>query len=174
MGIELFKNNNIFINLKNNEKLFLFYSLVLFITPIFVTNQLVTGTIVNAILIHSAFKTSTERIMVLCALPSIAVLATGLLFGNLTHFVLILMPFIWVSNFIITQASKKLFLEKKMNYFVSTFAAAVAKTIFLFTSVSILFYFSLVPVVFLTAFGILQLITAISGALIVGFLKYNK
>ena len=179
MEIELFKNknlfnNNFFVNLKNNEKLFLFYSLALFIVPIFITNQLITGTIVNALLISSAFRNSTKRIMILCAIPSIAVLSIGVLFGSLTHFVLILMPFIWISNFIITFASKKLFLQKKMNYFISTFASAVAKTIFLFTSVSILFYFALVPQVFLTAFGIIQLITAISGAIIVGFLKYHN
>jgi hypothetical protein len=180
MGIELLKsenllkNKNLFVNLKNNEKLFLFYSLALFITPIFITNQLIAGTIVNAILIHSAFKNSTKKIMILCALPSIAVLSIGLLFGNLTHFILILMPFIWISNFIIAKGSKKLFLEKKMNYFVSTFSATVAKTIFLFTIVSILFYFALVPEVFLTTFGILQLITGTSGAIIVGFLNHHN
>jgi hypothetical protein len=174
MDAEIFKTKNLFINLKNNEKLFLFYSLTLFLTPLLISNQLLTGTIVNALLISAALKHSTKRIAILCTLPSLAVLASGLLFANLTHFVLILLPFIWISNFIIAYISKNLVTIKKKNYFVSTFAASVAKTLFLFTSVSILFYFALVPEVFLTAFGIFQLITAISGAIIVGFLKPHK
>ena len=132
------------------------------------------GVIVNALLIKAGLDHSLKKVALLCLLPSLAVVSTGLLFGGLTSFLLWVMPFIWVSNFIIAYTSKKLFLSKGKNFFLSTAMASIAKTIFLFASVTILFLLGLVPVLFLTAFGIMQLATAQSGALIIGFLKLRK
>jgi len=171
------KEKNLFIS-KNKEKekflRFSSYGLLLFLIPIFLSHQFLVGVIVNALIIRATFDHSLKKVFVLCLLPSLAVFSTGLLFGGLTSFLLWILPFIWISNFIIAFVSKKLFIGQEKNYFLSTTLGAIAKTIFLFVSVTILFVLGLVPILFLTAFGIMQLITAESGALIIGFLKVRK
>ncbi len=151
-----------------------FYGMLLFLAPIFLGHQILVGIIVNALIISVALEHSLKKVALLCFLPSIAVVLTGFLFGGLTSYLLWVLPFIWGSNFLIAFLSKKLFLQKKKNYFVSTGIASIMKTIFLFVSVSVLFLFGLVPVAFLTLFGVFQLITAESGAIIIGFLKLRK
>ena len=163
---------NLFLSRFKTRKEFLSittYSFFLLLFPVIIVNQLILGTIVNALLIKSSLSYSLKRIALLCFLPSISVLATGFLFGNLSAQLLLMIPFIWLGNFTITFVSRKLFVEKKKNYFTSTFLAGVGKTILLLTSTSILLFFILVPAIFLTMFGINQLITAVSGAIIVGF-----
>jgi len=171
------RNKNLFFS-KNKEReeflRFSSYGVLLFLIPIFLSHQLIVGVIVNALIIRAAFDHSLKKVLVLCLLPSLAVVSTGFLFGGLTSFLLLVLPFIWISNFIIAFVSKKLFLGQKKNYFLSTALGSIAKTIFLFVSVAILFLFGLVPAIFLTAFGIMQLFTAESGALIIGFLKMKK
>jgi len=168
------KEKNLFLS-KNKEKeelIRLFsYGALLFLIPIFLSHQLIVGVIVNALIIRASFDHSLKKVAILCLLPSLAVVLTGFLFSDLTQFLLIVMPFIWCSNFIIAFVSKKLFISQRKNYFLSTTMASIAKTIFLFVSIIVLLLFGLVPVAFLTAFGIMQLITSESGALIVGFLK---
>ena len=171
------KNNALFEEkffLLDQNSLVVFYGLLLFLTPIFLTHQLVAGTIVNALLIHAGLNFSLKRFLPLCILPSIGVILSGFLFGNLTSALLFVLPFIWVSNFLIVFLTKKLFIEKNNNYFLSTTIASMTKTIFLFISVSILFLLGFVPIVFLTAFGLFQFITAESGAILIGFLKLTK
>jgi len=171
------KEKNLFFS-QNKEKDELIrlssYGILLFLVPILLSHQILVGVIVNALLIRTSFDHSLKKIFILCLLPSLAVVSTGLLFGNLTSFLLWVMPFIWISNFIIAYVSKKLFLEKKKNYFFSTAMASIAKTLFLFASVTVLFLLGLVPLLFLSAFGIMQLATAESGALIVSFLRVRK
>jgi len=150
------------------------YGFLLFLIPILLSHQILVGVIVNALIIRAGFDHSLKKVFLLCLLPSLAVVSTGLLFGTLTSFLLWVMPFIWISNFIVAYISKKLFLSKGKNFFLSTTMASIAKTIFLFTSVTILFLLGLVPVLFLTAFGVMQLATAESGAIIIGFLKLRK
>jgi len=171
------KEKNLFFS-QNKEKDKLIrissYGILLFLIPILLSHQLLVGVIVNALIIRASFDHSLKKVFILCLLPSLAVVTTGLLFDTLTSFLLWVMPFIWISNFIIAYVSKKLFLSKEKNFFLSTTIASIAKTIFLFVSVTILFLLGFVPVAFLTAFGILQLVTAQSGAIIIGFLKLRK
>ena len=150
------------------------YGILLFLIPIFLSHQLLAGIIVNALLIRTALDHSLKKVAVLCLIPSLAVLFSGFIFGNLTSYLIYILPFIWISNFIIAYVSKKLFIEQKKNYFFSTSMATIAKTVFLFLCITGLFLFGLVPALFLSAFGIMQLVTAESGALIVGFLKLRK
>ena len=150
------------------------YATLLLIVPIFLGHQLFVGIIVNALLIISALEHSIKKMAILCLLPSLAVISTSFLFGGLTPVLLLMLPFIWIGNFIIVVLSKRLFLSKGKNYFLSTTMATIAKTIFLFISVVILFTLGLVPTLFLTAFGIMQLITAQSASIIIGFIKLRK
>jgi hypothetical protein len=144
------------------------YSLFLFLVPIILNHQLITGIIVNALLINASLRYSLKKVFLLCMLPSIAAATTGILFGGLTSYLIIMLPFIWVSNAIICFVSRKMVAEKKKNYFFGAGMAGILKTVFLFSSALALFYFGLVPVTFLTAFGIIQLITAESGMIMLG------
>ena len=171
------KERNLFFS-KNKEKeeliRFSSYGIMLFLIPIFLSHQFLVGVIVNALLIKTAFDHSLKKVAILCLIPSLAVVASGFIFGNLTSYLIYVLPFIWISNFIIAYVSKKLFIEQKKNYFFSTSMATIAKTVFLFLCIAGLFLLGLVPALFLSAFGIMQLVTAESGALIVGFLKLRK
>jgi len=160
---------------KNREKWeLLLYCTFLFGVPFFATQQLIVGTIVNALLIKASINHQAKKVIFLCALPSISVLLSGFIFGSLTPQVLWMLPFIWLGNFVIVLATRKLFVEKKRNFFASTLAGATAKTALLFTAAFALLQFSLVPAAFLLAFGIMQFITAESGAVIVWIHKGLK
>ena len=153
---------------KNREKWeLLLYCTFLFGVPFFFTQQLIVGTIVNALLIKASIDYKLKKVIFLCLLPSISVLAGGLIFGSLTPQLLWMLPFIWLGNFVIVLATRKLFVERKRNFFASTLAGATAKTPILFTAAFALLQFSLVPTVFLLAFGVMQFATAESGAVIV-------
>ncbi len=148
---------------KENKELILL-GLLLFSAPLIVTNQLVIGTIVNALLIKSAIDYKTNVVYLLALIPSIAVFASGILFGGLTQQILFVLPAIWLGNFLLMFLMRKIFVHKKANYFISVFCSAGAKTIIIFSIVFALFSFELVPIVFLTSFGLIQFLTAISGA----------
>ncbi len=145
--------------------------LVIFITPFFLTNQLILGTIVNAILIKSAIDYKTNKVFLISFLPSLAAIINGILFLGLTNQMIYILPFIWLANISIIYLMRFLFTHKKANYFISALISASAKTLILFGSALILFNLSLVPVLFLTTFGITQLFTAISGATLIYLTK---
>ena len=152
-------------------KIIFTYALALFIIPLLSPNQIIVGTAVNALLIKSSITIRTRKVFLLALIPSIAVMGGGILFGGLTSSMLIMIPFIWVANLVLMLLMKKLFVQKNKEYFFSAVISATTKTILLFSVTFGLLAFSLVPAVFLTAFGVLQLITALSGATLVAILK---
>ncbi len=167
----MLNNKNIFQNKYNNEYILnlldIFVSgALLFITPIILQHQLIVGVIVNALLIRCALKHSNKKLLIIALVPNLGALAGGILLGANTQFLALMIPFIWAGNFAIAIVSKKLFLQKKINYFLAVGSGAILKTIILFGSAFALLQFALVPVAFLTVFGINQLLTAIGGAII--------
>lgn len=152
----------------------LLYTTILFALPLFHTNQLIVGTIVNALLIKSALNHSMKRMFFLAFIPSLGVIATGFLFAELTQFVLLMVPFIWVSNLLLIFGVKKLFVENKKNYFVSGIIASIGKVILLSVSVFVLYIFSFVPLELIAIFGFNQLITSVSGVMLVGISKIQR
>lgn len=163
-----FKNKYLFgFKISNETKVLSLYALGLFIFPFLITQQLILGTLVNALLIKSAIDYNSKKVLTLSIVPSLAVLSSGYVFGSLTYHVIYMLPFIWVGNLVIMVLMRKLFVESKKNYFTSGLIAAVAKTIFLFSIAFVLMTQALVPAVFLTAFGIIQFITAIVGLIVV-------
>lgn len=168
----MLNNKEIFLTKTNNKYILdlldIFVSgAILFTTPIFLQNQLIVGVIVNALLIRCALKHTTKKLLLVALIPSFGALTSGVLLGTNTSFLALMIPFVWIGNLSIALVTKKLFIEKKMNYFIATISGAIIKTILLFVSAFILLQFSLVPTAFLTVFGINQLLTAIGGAIIV-------
>jgi len=150
------------------------YATLLVLVPLLFHQQLVTGTLVNAILIKAALDYRPIRILLLSLVPSAAAFAGGFLFGPLTPMLLYMMPFIWVGNISLSLIVRKMFIKRRINYALSSIAAAAVKTLILFASAFTLFSLALVPVAFLTAFGILQLFTALGGAAVVGAFRLRR
>ncbi len=123
--------------------------------------QLLVGTIVNACLFSAALFLPKKFLYPLVFFPSLGVLSRGLIFGSLTPFLSLLLPFIWLSNMFLVNTFKKLY---KLGYIFSALLAAVLKAGFLFASASILVKLKILPQPFLISMGQLQMITALLGA----------
>jgi hypothetical protein len=170
--IKMAEYKNSFRNSYNNNTVITFLDFfvsigLLFIIPILLQHQLLVGVIVNAILFRTAIKHDLKHLVLATIVPSLGAVASGVLLGTLTQYLIYMVPFIWIGNFLLAYFVRIFFISKKLNYFVSTFVSAGIKSIFLFISAFTLFYFSLVPIAFLTVFGIFQLGTAIAGAIVI-------
>ncbi|MFZ4631576.1 MAG: ECF transporter S component [Patescibacteria group bacterium] len=138
------------------------------VLPFFIHSQLITGPIINAILVLALFLTGLRSALLISFLPSSIALGSGLLPLALAPTI----PFIILGNIIfvlvIDLLSKKL-KDNKNSYWLSTLSASGIKFIFLFLSVSILSNFfisnNLVSTV-AKKMGYLQLATAILGSII--------
>ena len=135
------------------------YSAIGFLVPFMLGEpQLLVGSVVNAIIILAATsELSLAEALPIIVLPSVAVMARGLVFGPFTPFLLPMIPFIWAGNAVLFVGVKML---KKWWAFVP---AALAKSTLLFSAAYALFSLSVVPAVFLTAMGAFQLVTALIG-----------
>lgn len=149
-----------------NIELFI-YSLSCFFIPFFIGHpQLLVGTIVNSLLVLSSLNLQKYRLLPIILLPSLGVLARGMIFGPFTIFLVYFIPFIWIGNTIIVLGFKYLHLHKKLNYLVTLVISASSKALFLFSVALTLYKLNIVPAIFLTAMGITQLVTALSGGVI--------
>ena len=152
---------------KTELKYGLLFGLVLFLTPFISSNQLIVGTIVNALLIKAAVDFKSKKAFLLSIVPSIAAFSAGFLFGGLTHQVILMLPFIWAGNLALMIILRKMFVKQRKSFLYSSLAAGTAKTALLFLAALALFTLSLAPAVVLTAFGIMQFVTAQAGGIIV-------
>ena len=159
---------------------FLLYASAVFLIPLLlghvntIPNQIIVGTLVNAFLVLGALYFGTKKLFPLIVLPSIAALLTGFIFGPLSFYLLYLIPFIWVANTIYVYIIKHMKITMQKNYFISLITASSAKALFLFSATFALFYFSLVPEVFLTVMGILQFTTAVLGGCVASVVYFMR
>ena len=133
-----------------------------FFVPFFLSGpQLLTGTVVNSLLYLSSVKLKTKDWEVMTALPSIGALLHGVVFGPLTIYLFYFLPFIWISNNILILV----FRQKKIISSTAgrIFLASVFKSLFLFIVANVYFFYKVVPKIFITAMGLVQLITAVAG-----------
>ena len=151
----------------NHMVAFYAYFFVGFLVPFTMGHpQPLVGSLVNATLVLAALKFENKKILPLLFAPSLGVLARGLIFGPMTPFLAIMIPFIWIGNAILVYLIKDLQKGKSTNYGISLGIASLAKTGFLFSVAFVLVSASILPEMFLTAMGVLQLITAISGGIL--------
>ncbi len=177
-------------------------SVVSFFLPFFLGHpQWLVGTVVNAGLFLSAIfcpclPAGRQKIFFasVIILPSIGVLARGLVFGSFTWFLIYFLPFIWLGNLILILIFKSLVIARSpqatwqsiteyvhklwiatpccskarndTGYIFSVLIAAAAKFLFLFLTANIYFKFSIVPALFLQTMGFNQLATALAGGLV--------
>ncbi len=124
--------------------------------------QLLVGTIVNACLFLGASFFPKKLIYPLIFFPSLGVLTRGVIFGPLTPFLFLMIPFIWMANWLLVFGFRMMFNKLKSGV-LSLIAAAILKAGFLFGCAFVLVNLKILPKVFLTSMGIIQLWTALLG-----------
>ncbi len=151
---------------------FYLYFLVGFLVPFSIGHpQVIVGSVVNMMLIGGALETKSPRYMIpLIISPSLGVLSRGVIFGPLTPFLLMMVPFIWAGNAILVYLMHNL---RGVNYWFSLLVSAVSKTGFLFLSAYCLVSMGVLPAPFLNAMGMTQLLTALVGGIGV-FILYKS
>ena len=132
--------------------------------------QWLVGTLVNTFLFLGAYFLPTKYYAPLIIFPSLGVLGRGLIFGPFTSFLIYFLPFIWLGNLILVFLFKNC--TKRIGFLISVVIAAFAKYFFLAKIAEIYFHFSLVPKVFLTSMGVIQLMTALAGG-VVAFIIFS-
>jgi len=138
-------------------------SLAAFFIPLFLGHQqIIVGSVVNAFLIAGALHLKGWKTLPIIIMPSLGAVAAGLLFGPLNKFILLMVPFIWIGNALLVISIKRF----KLNYWFKLGLGSIIKAGFLFTAAFILYTLGALPVIFLTAMGILQVATALVGGIL--------
>lgn len=142
-----------------------------FLIPFLISGpQLLTGTLVNCLLILGIKFVDKKYHLAISVLPSIAAVLNGLVFGKFTIFLVYFLPFIWAGNFVLIKST--IYFKEKLPLSLSVVLSVFFKTIILYAVALIFFKFKFVPEIFLTAMGVFQLITGLLGGLV--FLGINK
>ncbi len=148
------------------------FSFLAFMIPfLFPHPQILTGVAVNAFLVAAALSMKGKSLLPVILLPSIGALANGILFGPLTIFLIYLIPFIWLGNFLLVYLVKYLAHEGKMGYWISGGIASVVKAAAIFIPAYGLYLGGVLPEALLIPMGILQAGTALGGVAVVGIGK---
>ncbi|MCK4621968.1 MAG: hypothetical protein KAT62_07095 [Desulfuromonadales bacterium] len=143
------------------------YSLICLAAPFTIGHpQFLVGVVVNAALVLSALNLRGWKLLPVIILPSIGVLSRGIIFGPFSIYLVYMVPFIWAGNAILVYAIKQFNLQKKLSSAASIGIGAALKTLFLFGSAFALVQLGVLPVVFLTAMGLMQLYTALAGGML--------
>ncbi len=136
-------------------------------------NQLLVGTIVNALLAIGALNFQFKKNIPIIIFPAIAALISSFVFGSFTVFLVFLIPFIWIGNtaYVLTI---KFFKLKKINYSKAFLASAAIKASIIGLGAFLLFSFGLIPQALLIPMSLIQLTTALSGGAIAGIISFSK
>jgi len=164
-------------NVEENMQMIL-YSVIGFFLPFILGHpQLLVGVIVNAMLIIGATYIKGHKMLPLILLPSLGVMTAGVIFGTYTIYLLYLIPLIWLGNALYVYTYKYFNMKEKKfkNNMLGVGVASVLKAALLFGATFILVQFSVLPAIFLTAMGVLQLSTAIIGGILaIGIVKARE
>ncbi|MFC1752383.1 hypothetical protein ACFL96_03200 [Thermoproteota archaeon] len=151
------------------------YTVVCFLIPIILSHpQYVVGITVNCLLVLAALNLKGYKLLPVIIAPSLGALSGAMLFGPFTKYLLYLAPFIWIGNAILIFSLKLFKLKMKKNYWLALVLGTAFKSGFLFLSALLLYTLGIIPVVFLTAMGILQAVTALCGGSAAYGFQYAK
>jgi hypothetical protein len=140
------------------------YALALGVPLFFASPQIVTGTIVNGLLFLAAKRFSRNERIVMSILSSLGALMHGVLFGPQTMFLLYFLPCIWIGNYLLMHICSHL---RTTSYGLRVVISSSVKFLFLFLFAQLFFHLKIVPLLFVSTMGYIQLITALAG----GFLS---
>lgn len=136
----------------------LFITTVIFLPLAIPVPQVITGSIVNFIIVRTSLKYSKWRSIPVIMLPSLAAIAGSLLFGEATQYLIFMVPVIWVGNFIMAHFAS--------HSYGAAIKASFLKVAIIFGFVALMYALGKVPVLFLVAMGPLQLVTAFIGGIV--------
>lgn len=154
-----------FKSLYNNLEMII-YTSVCFFVPFFLGHpQLLVGIIVNAALILSALNLKGYKLLPVIIAPALGAFSRGLIFGPYTIYLMYMIPFIWLGNALLVFCFKYFKLKLGKNYLFTLIIGALLKSGFLFLMAFLLYNLGIIPIVFLTAMGIIQLTTAFAGGI---------
>ncbi|MFH1779582.1 MAG: hypothetical protein ABH803_00355 [Candidatus Micrarchaeota archaeon] len=154
------------ISINQNTRVLLYAAIAFFVPLLFghlksISNQLMIGTIVNLILVVAALQLTWKQTLPIILLPSIAAFASGIIFSELSIFLLYLIPFIWLGNTVFVYVIKRI----QTSYFKAITLAAITKTLCLIIPTLVLVNYAIIPSQFIPAMGIMQLTTAMLGGI---------
>lgn len=116
--------------------------------------QILIGSVVNFLLCLTAKNSQPKSWWLKAALPSLAVILHGVLFGSFTYYLFYLWPIITVGNWVYMRVGKS-----------NLPAAAIIKMLILMTGATLLSQFKIIPAVMIRSMGTIQLVTALIGGL---------
>ena len=138
-------------------------------------SQYVVGTIVNTVLIATAINVKGwKQIAGIITLPSISAMGSGLIFKSASIYTVYMIPAIWIGNFTFVYLYRKLFVQKKINYILTSIASIVSKAAIIYLCFRALTLVTVIPntgkifTALNISMGMTQLITA-SIAAVIGF-----
>lgn len=133
-----------------------------FLVPFLLSqSQFPTGVFVNALLFLAVLFLPASTRLPLIIFPSLAALTRGLIFGSFTPFLLTFIPIIWLGNWLLTIVFDKT--REKLGMIPAGILSAVVKSAVLFMTATVFVEVKLVPKLFLTTMGGIQLVTALVG-----------
>jgi hypothetical protein len=151
------------------------YSVICFFVPFLLSHpQLFVGTVVNACLVLAALNLKGGKILPVILLPCAGVAAAGMIFGQLSMYLLYFVPFIWIANAVYVFSFKYFKLKNNWNYGLTLVIGTLMKSAILFASALVLYSLGIVPALFLTVMGPLQIATAILGGASAFFIQSGK
>ncbi len=138
------------------------YSMTVFFVPFLIGHpQLLVGTIVNAGLVLAGLNLRGYKVFGVAVMPSLAVLSRGIIFGPFTFFILYMIPFIWIGNIAYAYSFNLI-----KNRIAALIAGTIVKVSLLFAVALLLVKIGILPAIFLSAMGLMQLYTAIAGGVL--------
>jgi len=142
----------------------LLFSVISFFIPFVIGHpQILIGVIINFFLIRCAMHSSFLKTLPVILLPCLGVFSAGIIFGTNTSYLLYFIPLIWFANALFVLSYKYFMFEKHFGTVLTSLFCALLKSGFLFACALMLVTFAEFPVMFLTAMGLMQLITALIG-----------
>ncbi len=106
----------------------------------------IVGSIVNALLFMTALNLKgTLKIVGVVTMPSIATILSGYIFHTASVFMVYMIPAIWLGNFALIYTLKKLFVCKKINYFLTSLIGIILKVAIIFGAFSMLRIIGIFP-----------------------------
>jgi hypothetical protein len=149
------------------------YASIGFIVHFFFKNpQLLLGITIDTLLVLAALNLRGKKLIPIIVLPSIGAVLGSFVFHNMTFMIFSFVPVLWLSNTLFIFIFKWVYLERKVNFFLTLFIAAVTNYLFLTLTAYAFVVYGLAPEIFMVSMGTIQLFTAIAGG-ILAFLIVN-
>lgn len=116
--------------------------------------QLLIGSVVNMLLCLTTKVSQPKSWWIKAALPSLAIIIHGVLFGSFTIYLFYLWPVITLANWVYMKVGQSKLL-----------LASVIKMLILITGATLLSWQNVIPATMVNSMGVIQLVTAMIGGL---------